>query len=122
MQYMLMISEDESAYRGENGAAVMEEVLAKHGVFAQALAEKGVEFSGNRLKGAETATTLRYENGGDPVVRDGAFAETHEELGGYYIIDVDSLDEAVEWARMIPIPGTGAVEVRPVWEREEVPK
>ena len=118
MQYLLLINEDHSAYAGDSGAAVMEETVAKHMQFAQAMAEKGVEFSGARLKGAETATTLVYENGGEPVVRDGAFAETHEELGGYYLIDVPSLDDAIEWARQIPIPGKGAVEVRPVWSEE----
>jgi len=50
------------------------------------------------------------------VLRDGAFAETHEELGGYYLIGVPDLDAAIAWARRIPIPGRGAVEVRPVWE------
>ena len=116
MQYLLLINEDESVYAGEEGAGRMEATLAGHMRLIEELNARGVEFSGNRLKGADTATTLRYENGGDPVLRDGAFAETHEELGGYYLIDVADLDEAIEWARKIPIPGRGAVEVRPVWQ------
>ena len=48
--------------------------------------------------------------------RGGPFAETHEELGGYYIVEAADHDEAVRWARKIPIPGKGAVEIRPVWE------
>ena len=116
MQYMLLINEDERIYEGEDGAARMEATLAGHMALIEALNAEGIPFSGNRLKGADTATTLVYENGAEPVLRDGAFAETHEELGGYYLIDVPDLDAAVAWARRIPVPGSGAVEVRPVWE------
>lgn len=117
MQYMLMINEDESAYAGENGAAAMEATLNGHMALAQEWAEKGIAFSGERLKPASTATTIRWDNG-TSTLHDGPFAETHEELGGFYIIDVPTLDEALEWARKIPIPGKGAVEVRPVWPME----
>ncbi|MCM8557723.1 YciI family protein [Sphingomicrobium sediminis] len=119
MKYVILINEDESAYAVPNGDQVVAEVIEGHNKFSAAMAEKGVEFSGERLKEAHTATTLHYKNGGEPVVRDGAFAETHEELGGFYIIDVANLDEAIEWAKMIPIPGNGAVEVRPVWPMDE---
>lgn len=115
MQYMLLIHEDESIYAGTEGAARMEGTLAGHMKLIEELTAKGVEFSGNRLKGADTATTIRYENGGEGSLHDGPFAETHEELGGYYVIEAADHDEAVRWARMIPIPGKGAVEVRPVW-------
>ena len=117
MQYMLMIHEDESAYAGDNGAAVMEATLRGHMALAQALMEKGVAFSGERLKSADTATTIRWDHGSHSL-HDGPYTETHEELGGFYIIDVASLDEALEWARQIPIPGLGSVEVRPVWPME----
>ena len=80
------------------------------------LSAKGDEFSGNRLKDASSATTIRYENGGEGSLHDGPFAETHEELGGYYVIEAADHDEAVRWARMIPIPGKGAIEVRPIWQ------
>ena len=116
MQYMLLIHEDESAYMGENGAAVMEATLAGHMKLAEEWHAAGVSFSGNRLKGADTATTIRYENGGEGTLDDGPFAETHEELGGFYLIEAKDHDEAVRWARMIPIPGNGAVEIRPVWQ------
>ena len=116
MQYMLLIHEDESAYAGENGQAVMEATLAGHMKLMEELTAKGVEFTGNRLKGADTATTIRYENGGEGSLHDGPFAETHEELGGFYLIEAKDHDEAVRWARLIPIPGKGAVEVRPVWQ------
>lgn len=116
MQYLLLINEDERIYGGEAGGRLMEATLAGHMQLIGELQAQGVAFSGNRLKGADTATTLVYEGGGEPVLRDGPFAETHEELGGYYLIDVPDLDAALAWARKIPIPGRGAVEVRPVWE------
>ena len=118
MQYMLLINEDESAYEGEDGAAVMEATLNGHMALAEAWAKNGVAFSGERLKSASTATTIKWDNGSS-TLHDGPFAETHEELGGFYIIDVPTLDEALEWAKQIPIPGKGAVEVRPVWPMDE---
>lgn len=115
MQYLLMIHEDESIYATDNGEAIMADTLAKHMAFGQALAEKGVAFTGNRLRPATTATTIKWDHGSH-ALHDGPFAEGHEELGGYYLITVDNLDEALEWAKMIPIPGKGSVEVRPVWD------
>ena len=117
MQYMLLINEDESIYAGEEGAALMEKTLAGHMALIEKLSVSGKEWSGNRLKGASTATTIRYK-AGEGALHDGPFAETHEELGGYYIVEADSLDEAIEWARLIPVPGDGAVEIRPVWPDE----
>ena len=113
MQFMLMINEDESAYAGPEGAALMEQVLAGHMKLAEDLVAAGVPFSGERLKPAATATTIRWDSGKESL-HDGPFAETHEELGGFYIIDVASLDDALAWARRIPVP-KGGIEVRPVW-------
>ncbi len=113
MQFMLMINEDESAYAGAEGAALLEATLAGHMKLAEDLVAAGVPFSGERLKPAATATTLRFDHG-SVSLHDGPFAETHEELGGFYIIDVASLDEALEWARRIPVP-RGGIEVRPIW-------
>ena len=118
MQYMLMIHEDESYYQGENAARLMEETIAKHEAVIAKLIAEGVEFSGHRLQDAETATTIRWD-GGEHALHDGPFAETVEELGGYYVIDVADLDAALKWAKMIPIPGKGAVEVRPVWPEDD---
>lgn len=113
MQFMLMINEDESPYAGPDGAALMEATLAGHMKLAEDLVAAGIPFSGERLKPASTATTVRSDNG-VVTLHDGPFAETHEELGGFYIIDVPSLDEALEWAKRIPVP-KGGIEVRPVW-------
>ncbi|MBI1401851.1 MAG: YciI family protein [Porphyrobacter sp.] len=116
MQFMLMINEDRSVYEGAEGAGLMEQVLAGHMKLAEDLIAAGVAFSGQRLKPGETATTVRFA-GGATTLHDGPFAETHEELGGFYVIDVASLDAALDWARRIPVP-KGAVEVRPVWSME----
>ena len=113
MQFMLMINEDESAYAGADGAALLEATLAGHMKLAEDLVAAGVPFSGERLKPAATATTIRWDKGA-ATIHDGPFAETHEELGGFYIIDVASLDEALAWAKRIPVP-KGGIEVRPVW-------
>ena len=118
MQYVLLINEDESVYEGEDGAAKMEATLNGHMALAQDWAQRGIAFSGERLKPGATATTIKWDYGSHSL-HDGPFAETHEELGGFYIIDVASLDEALECAKQIPVPGRGAVEVRPVWPMGE---
>ena len=116
MQFMLMINEDESAYGGPDGAALLEATLAGHMKLAEDLAAAGVPFSGERLKPSSTATMIRWDSGA-ATLHDGPFAETQEELGGFYIIDVASLDEALAWAKLIPVP-KGGIEVRPIWPME----
>lgn len=116
MQFILMINEDGSAYAGPEGAVLLEKTLAGHMKLAEDLIAAGVHFSGERLKPAATATTIRWDRG-EESLNDGPFAETHEELGGFYIIDVPGLDEALAWARRIPVP-KGGIEVRPIWPME----
>lgn len=117
MQFILMINEDHSPYAGPDGAALMEATLAGHMQLAQELVASGIAFSGERLKPAATATTVKFDAGA-VTLHDGPFAETHEELGGFYIIDVASLDDAIAWAKRIPVP-KGGIEVRPVWPMME---
>jgi len=119
MQYMLLINEGEDAYAGEDAAKVMEATMAGHMALIEKLTASGKEWSGNRLREAATATTIRYK-AGEAALHDGPFAETHEELGGYYIVETDTLDEAIELARLIPVPGDGAVEIRPIWPDEDM--
>ena len=104
---------------GDDGAEVMEETLAGHVALIEKLTASGKEWSGNRLREAATATTLRYK-GGETALNGGPYAETHEELGGYYIVEAETFDEAIEWARMLPIPGEGAIEIRPIWPDDEM--
>lgn len=110
MQYMLLIYEDLSAHREPSA---MQAVVAAHMKLAAELREKGLFVSGAGLQTSDTATTVRTQSGAQ-AVHDGPFAETREELGGYYLIDVPNLDEALAWARKVPVSEGGGVEVRPL--------
>ncbi|MEO1193660.1 MAG: YciI family protein [Pseudomonadota bacterium] len=114
MHYMLTMIEPESDFtrRSETGA---EAYWAGWQAYTAALVEAGVLVSGNALKGPETATTLRILEG-KTSIQDGPFSEGREQLGGYYIIEAASVDEALRWAARAPCAETGAVEVRPVLE------
>ena len=80
--------------------------------------EKGVFVAGDGLYPTQTATTVRVRDG-DRDVTDGPFAETKEQLGGFYVLDVKDLDEAIEWAAKIPGSQFGSVEIRPVLVYDE---
>ncbi|CAN7262333.1 YciI family protein [Caulobacter sp. LjRoot300] len=112
MQYALLIYEDETAYRDENGRA-WKEIIAQHQAFAAELVEKGLLRGGAGLKTTNTATTVRWA-GGQCGLHDGPFAESKEQLGGFYLIEAADLDEALAWARKLPLAGDGSVEVRPI--------
>jgi hypothetical protein len=112
MQYMLLIYEDERVYGGpEKTGPALQEMMAKHMAFAPTLgsARKG----GAGLKGTASATTVRAGNG-KRTVHDGPFAETKEQLGGYYLVDVPDLDAAIAIAEKLPLSRGGAVEIRPL--------
>lgn len=112
MQYALLIYEDEAIYGEENGQA-WRDIIAQHEAFAAELVEKGLMRGGAGLKTAATATTVR-KAAGQYALHDGPFAESKEQLGGFYLIEVPDLDAALAWARRIPLSGDGSVEVRPV--------
>jgi hypothetical protein len=112
MKYMLTIYEDEAVYAA-NGA--MEAIIGAHMAFSQQLGDKIV--GGGGLKPTATATTVRTQ-GGAKTLHDGPFAETKEQLGGFYLVDVPDLDEAIAIARKVPISKDGSVEVRPVIEMD----
>ncbi len=107
-QYAILIYTDESTYAD---AAVMEGVLKDHGAFIQH--NGSVVRGGSGLLPVETATSIRSDAGGAFSVTDGAFVETKEALGGYYVIEVADLDEAIAVAKQVPAPA-GGVEVRPL--------
>jgi hypothetical protein len=117
MQYLLLI------YGDQNGWESMSEeergqVFRAYGSFTQELEQSGAMVGGNALQPTETATTVRVRND-ETLTTDGPFAETKEQLGGYYLVNVDSLDEALEWAAKIPGARHGSIEVRPVMVFEE---
>ena len=88
--------------------------------FTQDAIDSGVHLGGEGLQPSATATTLRVQPGGDHLITDGPFAETKEQLGGYYLLDCSDLDEAIAWGKKIPIGEGGSVEVRPVMDYEAV--
>lgn len=117
MQYLLAIYEDHSAYDGEANAAAMAAIVAAHQKLSGDLAKAGVIRGGEGLAGPHAATTIRTRSGSQ-TVHDGPYAETAEQLGGFYIIEVDTLDEAMRWARQIPMAGDGSVEIRPLLDTD----
>ncbi len=113
MKYMLLIYGNEAAAQAASKAD-MAEIMAAYGAYTEALQKAGVMVDGNRLQRSTSATTVRT-NAGKTNVLDGPYAETKEQLGGYYMIDVPDLDAALSWAARCPGASTGAVEVRPLW-------
>ncbi len=113
MQYLLMIYADETTVAGMTPAegAVM---LKEYGGFTQGIIAAGNFKGSNRLQPVATATSVRVRDG-KTLLTDGPFAETAEQLGGYYLIDAANLDDAIAIAARIPGARTGTVEVRPIW-------
>jgi hypothetical protein len=112
MQYMILIYEDEKQF-ASLPEAEMNRVFAEYMQYSKDLAAAGVLKGGAALQPIATATTVRVR-GGKAATTDGPFAETKEQLGGYYILDVPNLDEAIKWAVKCPGAPTGSIEVRPV--------
>lgn len=110
-EYLILIYDDEAALAAADEQTI-QRLLAEHGRFMQrhAAALRG----GHRLRATDTATSLRYDVAGPRIVTDGAFAETKEALGGYYLIEATDLDEAIAVADQVPAL-FGGVEVRPIW-------
>ncbi len=114
MRYLLMICGDESAAEArspEEEAAT----LAEYGVFMEEMGKRGVLQGGERLRPTTDATTVRVREG-EVLTSDGPFAETKEQVGGYFVVDCKNLDDAIEVAAKIPHARSGSIEVRPIWE------
>jgi hypothetical protein len=113
MQYMLLIYGDEQRW-SQMPEETRNAFLGEFFAYSEALEQAGALVSGSALQPSATATVVRVEEG-EPLLTDGPFAETKEQLGGYYLIDVETLDEALEWAARIPSAKVGQpVEVRPL--------
>jgi hypothetical protein len=112
MQYMLLIYNAPDAWdsmsEDEQG-----QVYGAYGTFTEELQASGKLVAGDALQPIGTATSVRVRDG-ETLTTDGPFAETKEVLGGYYLIDVETLDEALEWGAKIPGAAYGTIEVRPV--------
>lgn len=114
MKYLLMIYSSEA----EDAKATPEEqqsMMNEYFAYTEALREAGGYAGGEALHPTSTATSVRVRDG-KTITSDGPFAETKEQLGGYYIVEADNLDDAIEWAAKIPGARHGTVEVRPVME------
>lgn len=112
MKYILLIYDRESEFASLSPAE-QQKIYEEHGAYAEAMEKAGVLRGGYELKPVSTATTLRFENGKATMI-DGPFAETKEQLGGYYVIEVDDLEQALDWAAKMPAMQSGSVEVRPL--------
>jgi hypothetical protein len=114
MQYLLML------YISENDQTSLSQEqqgqrLAAYGAYMEALDKAGAKVGSNRLRPTANATTVRIADG-KPQVLDGPYADSKEQLAGYFLIDVPDLDAAISWASRCPTASHGTVEVRPVWD------
>ncbi len=112
MQFALLIFESPEAFAARN-ADENDPYLGAWRAYYKALVEAGVYVGGEPLRAPETGTMVRLKDG-KRHVQDGPFADTKEQLGGFTILELPSLDEALEWAARCPAAATGFVEVRPV--------
>ena len=116
MRYMLLIYSDESVYPKMNEQEA-NQLMVDYRAFTEELQQASAMKSSDRLQPTASATTIRVR-GGDTVTTDGPFAETKEQLGGFYLIEARDLDEAIQWAAKVPTARYGSVEVRPIWEMQ----
>jgi hypothetical protein len=114
MRYMLLICDNETEF-AELPEEDVAQMMKEYGRLSAALQEAGAYVAGHRLRPVSTAKSVRVR-AGQTLLTDGPFAETKEQFGGYYLIDVKNLEEALHWAAQIPSARYGTIEVRPVWE------
>jgi hypothetical protein len=115
VHYAFLIYNDEST-SPEPGSPELDARIAAYAAFSEEVAKAGILQAGEALQNTATATVVRAGGNGSPVTTDGPYAETKEQLAGFYILDCANLDEAVEWAAKIPAASHGSVEVRPIWD------
>jgi hypothetical protein len=114
MKFVLLIISDEKVEAGRARSDV-DRIVAGHRAVTAELRAAGKLVAGSRLRFSTEAATVRLRHG-EPVVSDGPFAEAKEVVGGFYVIEAASKEDAVRWAKKLPLSDTGAIEVRPVWE------
>ena len=110
MQYMLLIYSAESDDQNQDNAQLM----ADYGAFTQGIVQSGAFKAADRLRPVADATTVRVRDG-KTITTDGPFAETREQLGGYYLVEASDLDAAIAIAATVPTARHGSIAVRPVW-------
>jgi len=112
MQYLLLIYRNE-AEQAKMDAAAGQKMMGEYGAFTQSIIQSGNFKAGDALQSTSTATTVRVRDG-KTLTTDGPFAETREQLGGYYLVEAKDLDTALEIAARIPGAKVGSIEVRPI--------
>lgn len=113
MRYLLLICQTEEAAEQETPGGI-EAVMKEFGRLTQELRDNGNYVTSSRLTRADMATTVRVR-GGKTIVTEGPFAETREQIGGYYEIEAKDLDEAINIAAKVPSARFGSIEIRPIW-------
>jgi hypothetical protein len=116
MQYLLLIYTNEAEMAGRTASA-MASLSAEYTEYTKGIIQAGQFKAGERLRPTSAATTVRVRNG-QVATTDGPFAETREQLGGYYLVEAKNLDEATAIAARIPSAKHGSIEVRPIWPLE----
>jgi len=113
MKYLLLMYADESI--GSNWSKEETQASAKTWIdFVKEISASGALVSTSGVAPGTSATTVRVRND-KTLTTDGPFAETHEQLGGYFLVDCNDLDEAIRWAEKIPTAQYGSIEIRPLW-------
>ena len=110
MKYLLLMYADESV----DSKYSTEELQKIWSEFRQQMSASGVPISSGGVPDVSNVTTVRVRND-KTMITDGPFAETHEQLGGYFVVDCKDLDEAIQWAGKIPTAKYGSIEIRPLW-------
>jgi len=113
MNYLLLIYNSE-AEENALSETEMHKLMGEYTEFTKSIIQSGAFKAADRLRPVSSASTVRIRNG-KTAITDGPFAETREQLGGYYLVDAKNLDEATAIAARIPGARTGSIEVRPVW-------
>jgi hypothetical protein len=118
MKYMLILVGAEGEEQDEMSPEEMREVMGAWNDYTQALVGANAFLAGEGLQPSATATTVTHAAGGERITSDGPFAETKEQVGGFYLIECANLDEALDWAKKVPVREGNTVEVRPVMDYE----
>ena len=114
MKYILLIYGNEAALQSRSKAET-DESHAAYVAYTEALKKSGAYLAGERLRPTQAATSIRMADGKTNVL-DGPYADTKEQLAGFYMIEATDIDTAMEWGARCPAASTGTVEVRPIWE------
>ncbi len=115
MKYMLTLFGEESRW-DDVTPEQMREGMKLWEAFQRDAVDSGAYIAGEGLQPSATATTVKVGEGSDRMVTDGPFAETKEQLGGFYLLECADLDEALDWAKKVPFSAGGSIEVRPVMD------